>query len=87
MTGECWQDCDCTDEAEEFRQFLMDTYGYDPGGLGEQTRERPSDKIFLRFDWNLNQSNNFLLRYNYVDAANLVNRPDSSHLRVAQRGL
>jgi hypothetical protein len=76
-TGECWQDCDYTDEAAELRQFMMDTYGYDPGGLGEQTRSKPSDKIFVRFDWNLNQSHNFLLRYNYVDSAQLINRPAS----------
>jgi hypothetical protein len=31
----------------------------------------------VRFDWNLNQSHNFLLRYNYVDAQNLINRPGS----------
>ena len=74
-TGECWQNCDYADEAEEFRQYMIDTYDYDPGELGEQTRERPSDKIFLRFDWNLNQSHNFLLRYNYVDGAKIVNRP------------
>jgi len=78
VTGECWQNCEFTDEAAEFRQFLIDTYDYDPGGLSEQTRERPSDNILLRFDWSLNQSNNFLLRYNYVDAANLINRPRSS---------
>jgi len=78
VTGECWQNCDYTDEAAELRQFMIDTYDYDPGQLGELTRERPSDRIFLRFDWNLNQSHNFLLRYNYVDAANLINRPGSS---------
>jgi hypothetical protein len=77
VTGECWQNCNYTDEAEELRQFMIDTYGYDPGGVGELTRSRPSDKIFLRFDFNLNQSHNFLLRYNYVDAQNLINRPGS----------
>jgi hypothetical protein len=78
VTGECWQNCEWTTEAEEFREFLMDTYDYDPGSLGEQTRERPSDKIFVRFDWNLNQSNNFLLRYNWVDATNIIARPGGS---------
>jgi len=77
VTGECWMNCEYTDEAADLRQYMIDTYNYDPGGLGEQTRSRPSDKIFLRFDWNLNQSNNLLLRYNYVDGANLVNRPGS----------
>jgi hypothetical protein len=70
-------DCDHTDEAAALRQYMIDTYDYDPGELGEQTRSRPSDKIFARLDWNLNQSHNFLLRYNYVEGAHLVNRPSS----------
>jgi hypothetical protein len=75
-TGQAWQNGDFVAEAEEFRQFTIDTYGYDPGGLGELTRETPSDKIFLRFDLNLNDSNTLTARYNYVDASNVINRPD-----------
>ena len=75
-TGEAWRDGDYLAEAEEFRQFTMDNYGYDPGGIGEQTRETPSDKFFVRFDWNLNPSNNIIARYNYVDAGNIIARPD-----------
>jgi hypothetical protein len=76
-TGQCWRNCDFVDEAEALRQFMIDTYDYDPGPLGELNKPRPSDKIFLRFDYNLNQSHNLLLRYNYVDAANLINYPSS----------
>ncbi len=78
ITGQCWRDCDYTAEAEALRQYVQSTYGYDIGGTSEQTRERPSDKILLRMDWNLNESHNFLLRYNYVDAANLINRPNNN---------
>jgi len=77
VTGECWSNCEHTADAEALRQYMIDTYDYDPGDLGETTRSRPSDKIFLRFDWNLNQSHSFLLRYNYVDGQNLINRPGS----------
>ncbi len=77
-TGACWANCEFVDEAEAARQWTIDTYGYDPGGLGEVTPPQPSDKIFLRFDWNLNQSHNFLLRYNYVDGAKLILRPDTA---------
>jgi hypothetical protein len=75
-SGEQWRGGDYLAEAQEFRQFTMDTYGFDPGGLGEQTRERPSDKFFVRLDWNLNQSHNIIARYNYVDAGNIIVRPD-----------
>jgi hypothetical protein len=76
-TGQAWQDGAFVAEAEEFRQFNLDTYGYDPGGLGELTRETPSDKLFARVDFNLNPSNNLVARYNYVDASNVINRPGS----------
>ncbi len=74
-TGEAWQDGAFVAEAEQFRQFNIDTYGYDPGGLGELTRETPSDKIFLRLDLNLSDSSTLTARYNYIDASNVINRP------------
>ncbi len=64
-------------EANRFRNILMNNYGFDPGGLGENTRDDPSDKYFLRFDFNLNDSHNLTARHNYVDAARDINRPDS----------
>ena len=63
--------------AAEFRQILIDQYGHDPGGLGEFTEERESDKIFGRLDWNVNEGHQVTLRHNYIDAANDVYRPDT----------
>ena len=64
-------------EANRFRQILLDNYNFDPGGLAEHARDNPSDKFFVRFDFNLNDSNNLTARHNYVDAARDVNRPDA----------
>ncbi|HSL16997.1 MAG TPA: TonB-dependent receptor [Methylomirabilota bacterium] len=75
-SGQPWQNGNFVAEAEEFRQFNIDTYGYDPGGLGELTIETPSDKFFVRFDLNLDVNNTLTARYNYVDASNVLNRPD-----------
>jgi hypothetical protein len=75
-SGQQWRGGDYLTESEEFRQFTQTTYGYDPGGLDEQTRETPNDKFIIRVDWNLNQSHNIVVRYNYVDASNIINRPD-----------
>jgi hypothetical protein len=75
-TGQAWQGGGFVPEAEEFISFNQNTYGFNPGGLGELTRQTPSDKIFLRFDFNLNDSNTLTARYNYVDASNVVNFPD-----------
>jgi hypothetical protein len=82
-TGQAWQGGDFVQEAEEFRQFNIDTYGFDPGGLGEVTRERPADRFFLRFDFNLDQSNTITARYNYLDAANVIHRPDDESFEWA----
>ncbi len=65
------------DEANRFRNFLINTYGHDPGGLNENPRDDPSDKYFLRFDFNLNDSHNLTARHNFVDAARDINRPGS----------
>ena len=63
-------------EAQAFRQSLIDRYGYDPGGLGQQSKDNPSDKIFARVDFNLNDSHQLTVRHNYVDAGNDINRPN-----------
>jgi hypothetical protein len=72
------QTVDLVDEAELFRQTLIDRYGFDPGGLGEDTRETPSDKLFGRLDFNISASHQLTFRHNYVDAQNDVNFPGPS---------
>ncbi|MCP3957535.1 MAG: TonB-dependent receptor [bacterium] len=64
-------------EANRFRNILMTNYGHDPGGLGENTRDDPSDKYFARLDFNLNDSHNLTFRHNFVEAARDINRPSS----------
>jgi hypothetical protein len=64
-------------EAQAFRQALIDRYGFDPGGLEQQSIETPSDKFFGRLDWNINESNTLTFRHNFVDAENDVNRPSN----------
>ena len=77
-TGQAWQDGAYASQAAELRQYVISTYGYDPGGLGEQTRETPNDKILGKVDFNINDSNTLTARWNYVDASNLINRPGYS---------
>lgn len=73
-------------EANRFRQILMEEYGYDPGGLSELTRNRDSDKIFGRLDFNLGPSHQLTLRHNYVDAEFLINRPDDETYEFPNEG-
>ncbi len=67
--------------AQDYRQpadvqtvadFLMDRFDYDPGTLGSIARTKYSKNLFGRIDWNVNNSNQFTVRHNYVDAANDV---------------
>jgi hypothetical protein len=57
------------------RDILITKYGYDPGDLTEYPRATDSDKYFARFDFNLNDSNQLVLRHNYVDALNDIGGP------------
>ena len=75
--GQVFGGGDLVDEANEFRSILENQYGFDPGGLDQVTRNTDSDKIFARLDFNLSDSHQLTLRHNYVDAENLILRPDS----------
>lgn len=58
-----------TDEAGliSLSDMLKQRYGYDPGSFGSTTDELKSDKIFLRFDFNLNKVHKLMLRHSYVN--------------------
>ncbi len=49
-------------------QYLINTYGYNPGtfdGLGNSLK---SDKLITKFDWNINDDNKLSVKYSYVKA-------------------
>ncbi len=59
---------------ESLRQFLISSYGYDPGGYTSNTRTLVSDKLTLKLDWNINENNKLSLRHSYVGGENLEAR-------------
>ena len=75
--GQVFRNGQAVDEANRFRQILIDKYGFDPGGLGQQAIDTPSDKLFGRLDFNPADNHQVTLRHNYVDATNDVNFPGS----------
>ena len=85
-SGQCWQNCAFTDEADAFRQFTTTNYDYDPGPLSQASSNRPADRFFLRFDFNLDQSNTITARYNYMDASNVIIRPDDDSYEWPSEG-
>lgn len=55
-------------QAQAVKDILTSRYGYDPGSLGDFPGTTDSDQVFLRLDFNLNDSHKATLRHNYVDA-------------------
>lgn len=66
--------------ATELHDFLVSTYSYDPGTLGDFAGKTDSDLAFGRLDWNLADSHQVTLRHNYVkgDRDVIANRSFSS---------
>ena len=58
-------------EAQQIRDIAMNQYGFDPGGLDEFIRDTNNNKVFVRTDFNLGQSQ-LTVRHNYVDGFNDV---------------
>lgn len=55
--------------AREVAQIAQSRYGHDVGTLGEFPQAKESENYFARLDWNVNESNQFTLRHNFVDAS------------------
>ncbi|MDX9923628.1 MAG: carboxypeptidase regulatory-like domain-containing protein [Ignavibacteriaceae bacterium] len=55
-------------KADKFASLLKNNYGYDAGSYESYTRERPSKKLFIRFDYNLADNHKLTLRHNFVDS-------------------
>lgn len=57
--------------------FLIDEYGYNPGGYANNTSSLVSDKLIGKIDWNINEKNKLSLKHSYVKAVQL-NAPRSN---------
>lgn len=68
-------------DAQRFRDILINEYGHDPGGFGQFTRKTPNNKIFARLDFNLSEKHKLILRHNYINADNDVLFRDSGVFR------
>ena len=53
-------------EINALADFLQNTYGYDPGGFLNNTRELRGEKILARLDFNLGESTRLKVRHSYT---------------------
>ena len=54
-------------EAQEMRDFMIKTYGYDPGYYDNYNKNQSNVKLLARLDWNISQKSHLSLRYNYTN--------------------
>lgn len=62
---------------DEVRDYLIDTYGYDPGKYQGFSFSTPDWKLMARLDWNINNDNRLNIRFSRT-VNNGVNFPSSS---------
>ena len=53
---------------DAIRERMATVYNYDTGPYSGFVHETNSNKALLKVDWNLNSNNNFMFRYNRLDA-------------------
>jgi len=71
------------DSVRLFREALKTRYNYETGSFESFNFQRHSNKLFLRFDWNLTQSHRLTLRHSYLDAFD-DNAPATSGIPAPQ---
>ena len=50
------------------QQHLIDEWGYQPGAYQDYNHKTSNDKFLIKFNWNINQSNNLAVRYNMLSS-------------------
>ncbi len=71
--------------ADTVGEILQSRYGYNAGVLDNQEVNRPSTKIFGRFDWNIDDANRLTLRHNFVDASDDIYNPSRTGVLFGNR--
>ncbi len=75
------------DEADQVINKLKDlANGYDGGGYGAQDINSESTKFLARIDWNINEGNKLMFRYNYLKAERLNFSNSLNSLRLNDNG-
>ncbi|PZP49712.1 MAG: hypothetical protein DI598_07200 [Pseudopedobacter saltans] len=60
------------DTLEYIRQQLISKYNYDPGSYGSINNINKSTSVFARIDWNIDDKNKLMVRFNHVDGSNTI---------------
>lgn len=64
---------------ETIRQYMINNYNYDPGTYGAINKKNSSNSVFAKIDWNINDKNKLMVRFNHVDGYNdIISRSQGS---------
>ncbi|WP_298950856.1 carboxypeptidase regulatory-like domain-containing protein [uncultured Nonlabens sp.] len=58
-------------DLQQFRQNLINTFGYDPGSFGNTIRELNSEKFTVKLDYNVDDKNTLTFKHNYVNGESI----------------
>jgi len=58
--------------------FLVNNFGYNPGGYDANTSSLTSDKLIAKIDWNINENHKLSFRHSYVKANQLNARASNT---------
>ncbi len=61
-------------DLESFRQFMISTYGYDPGIYDNNTSTLENNLVTAKLDWNINENHSITLTHRLQDTDNLEAR-------------
>jgi hypothetical protein len=53
-------------ELRAIQPYMINTFGFDPGGFENSTYELSSDKILFRLDWNISDKHKLMARHSYT---------------------
>lgn len=75
-------------DLDQLRDFVRNTYNYDPGTFGSTSNNLDGTKIFGKLDYNINSNNRITFRHQYTKAEQFSrNGGNSSTLNFSNNGI
>lgn len=65
-------------DLDDLSNYLINSFGYNPGGYANNTSSLVSDKLIAKLDWNINANNVLSLKHSYVKAVQLDARASNT---------
>ena len=68
------------DTLTKLKNFLVNTFQYDPGEFENYSYRTQSDKLTVKLDWNINSKNTFTIKYNYLKSFREIQASNSGSI-------